>query len=450
MLSLPSYVRQAISTLEAAGFSAYCVGGCVRDSLLGKPPKDWDIATTALPAETLACFSGFHTVQYGKRHGTVPVILQGRPVEITTMRLDGDYADCRRPQSVTFTADIRADLSRRDFTMNAMAWNEKTGLVDPFGGQKDLQDRRIRCVGDPATRFSEDALRILRCVRFAAQLGFSPEIHTAQAARNLSPKLLQISAERVAAELSLLVCGAFAADALHNFASILFTRLPLLAPMANCAQENPYHVHNVWAHTLHALSASPPRLHVRLATLFHDCGKPTVKTIDSSGTAHFYGHAAESANLAAQTLLALRFPKITISAVCALVKQHDQILPLKRLKMKRLLAELGREGFFDLMDVMQADICAQAPFVQANRLALLGEARQQAQEMLDQGICLTLADLAINGKDLCALGFSSGKQLGDTLDALLQLVLREQLENNPEPLLRAARKRLEKIRRHGQ
>lgn len=441
MISPPSYVRIALSRLESAGFSAFCVGGCVRDSLLGKNPNDWDVATSALPDETLACFPEYQTITYGKKHGTVSVIIGGNPVEITTFRCDGEYTDCRRPACVAFTADLASDLSRRDFTVNAMAWNAKTGLVDLFNGQKDLRDNCLRCVGNAHVRFSEDALRILRCARFSAQLGFTAAPETAGAAMLLAPALRHISAERTAAELSLLLCGSFAEATLRSYAEIVFVCLPLLQPMKNCLQETPYHIYDVWEHTLHAIGLSPATLLVRLALLFHDSGKPGTKTMTEQGPAHFYGHAAGSEQIARVCMTQLRLPNRLITDVCSLVRLHDQILPLKKLKIKRLLGELGRENFFALLEVMHADISAQASFLIPQRLETLLQTRRQAQQMLDSGVCLQLSDLAVTGTDLIALGFSPGKKLGDTLQDLFQLVFLEQVENDRERLLQIARRR---------
>lgn len=444
MFFLPSYVKTALFLLEEAGHHAYCVGGCIRDSLLNKTPKDWDIATSALPEETLACFSQYQTVDFGTKHGTVGVIIDSQTVEITTFRLDGDYTDSRHPKTVTFTADLTEDLSRRDFTINAMAWREKTGLVDLFGGQDDLHRGVLRCVGQPRLRFTEDALRILRCARFCAQLGFSVEEDTAGAARTCAPLLAHISEERVAAELSLLLCGAFAEQALRSFADVLFVRLPALHAMTDCTQENPYHIYTVWEHSLHAIGKSPKNLAVRLALLFHDSGKPAMKTMDARGIAHFYRHAEKSEEIARDCLTQLRFPNKLVHRVCRFIALHDQILPIKKIKLKRLLGELGAEDFFALLDVIGADISAQAPFVIAPRLILLEQTRGQAQELFQAGACLRLTDLAVNGRDLQELGVPSGAKLGELLQDLFELVLLEQVENTRERLLQLVKRRMEK------
>lgn len=442
MIQLPYYVQTALRTLEKNGYSAYCVGGCVRDSLLDKKPQDWDIATSATPLESCGVFADFQTIKTGLQHGTITVILDGHTMEITTFRIDGDYLDSRHPETVSFTTDIEADLARRDFTINAMAYSDKSGIIDPYGGRTDLQRGLLRCVGDAGLRFSEDALRILRCVRFSSQLGFSIDPDTYAAAISACHQLSRISAERIQVELSKTLCGSYAEGVLRENAPILFSVLPELQPMEHCGQEMPYHIYDVWEHTLHALGASSAQLPVRLALLLHDSGKPAVKTFDHKGQAHFYGHAEVSTQIARDILRRLRYPKRLQELVCSLVKHHDHILPFKRMRIKRLLQELGAENFFSLMEVMRGDLSAQHPDLLPVRLPMLSQTIEAARDLLDNNACLSLSQLAINGRDLQDLGCPDGKRMGELLHELLDLVILEQVPNERERLLKIARRRL--------
>lgn len=444
MIQLPYYVQTALHTLEKSGYSAYCVGGCVRDSLLGKKPQDWDIATSATPLESCRVFEDFRTIKTGLRHGTITVVLDGHPMEITTFRIDGAYRDSRHPESVSFTTDIEADLGRRDFTINAMAYSDKAGIIDPYGGRVDLESGLLRCVGHAVVRFSEDALRILRCVRFSSQLGFSIDPDTSHAAIAACRQLSRISAERIQVELSKTLCGSHAEIALRENAPVIFSILPELQPMEHCGQEMPFHIFDVWEHTLHALGASSAQLPVRLALLMHDSGKPAVKTFDHKGLAHFYGHAEISTQIARTILNRLRYPNHLQELTCALVRHHDHQLPFKRIRIKRLLQELGAQNFFYLMEVMRGDLSAQHPDLPPVRLPLLNQTIETARDLLDHNVCLSLNQLAINGRDLQELGCPDGKQMGNLLQELLELVILEQIPNERERLLRIAKRRLSK------
>ena len=301
-IQLPDACRTILSRLTDAGHRAYAVGGCVRDSLLGRAPHDWDIATDARPAETQAVFRDFPVIETGIRHGTVTVLLDGEPYEITTFRVDGRYSDGRRPDSVSFAATIEEDLSRRDFTVNAMAYSETEGLVDPFGGRQDLRDGLLRCVGDPETRFSEDALRLFRAVRFAAELGFSLEPETRRALDRLHGSISRVAKERIFAELKKLLTAPHAADALRICPALLFSAVPELAVLRDVPQHSRYHIYDVFEHTLHALDAAPPDETVRLAVLLHDTGKGPCRTTGADGYDHFYGHPVKSAEIARRAL----------------------------------------------------------------------------------------------------------------------------------------------------
>lgn len=437
----PTAVLEVMERLESAGFQAWCVGGCVRDSLLGKTPFDWDVATSALPQETKACFAGERLIEVGMIHGTVAVVgKEGHPIEITTFRTDGGYTDGRHPDSVTFSPSLEADLSRRDFTVNAMAYHPKRGLVDLFGGREDLKQGVLRCVGDPVKRFSEDALRILRCLRFSSQLGFEIEVQTREAVWKTKDLLLELSHERVREELTKLLCGKDAAKVLREYGTVVFTVLPELAPMAGCTQETPYHCFDVWEHTLRALSHAPQEPELRWAALLHDAGKPEKKTFSPDGVAHFYGHPPESGRIARKVLSRLRFSNREIEWISTLVDHHEDGLPMKEKHLKKLLGQYGECFVFQLLDLMESDMSAKAPGVFQRRLPDLEESRTLARTILARGDCLTLQDMALDGEGLKALGVPSGPRMGELLHRLLESVWEETVPNRKEALEAFARR----------
>lgn len=441
-MKIPEPVMDILQLLTAAGHDACCVGGCVRDTLLGTPPGDWDIATSATPQETMTCLTAYPLLTHGIKHGTVTAISGGMPVEITTYRADGPYLDHRHPASVSFSKQLTADLARRDFTINAMAYRPGDGIIDLFQGQADLQNGCLRCVGDPNLRFQEDALRILRCLRFAARFSFSVAPETAAALFRQKGLLSHIAAERLQKEFFALLCSPGAVEILRNFSDVFFQFLPALARLPACAQETPYHIYDVWGHTLHAIDAAPADLTIRLALLFHDSGKPLVKTIDEKGIAHFYGHPAQSAPIAQTSLSALRTPKTLASDVCTLVTYHDSVLKPDRISVKRWLIRLGPQTFFRLLQVKRADARAQAPAHLTARLLSLDGIEDIAQALIQEGACLSLAQLAVTGEDLLSIGFSKGPLLGAALQELLDLVIAEQVPNEKARLLSIARRRL--------
>ena len=440
----PVYGVRALDILEQNGFEAWFVGGCVRDFLLGLSPGDWDITTSARPEEILRCFKEYRCIETGIRHGTVTVLIDDRPLEITTYRCDGAYQDHRHPTKVEFSRRLEDDLSRRDFTVNAMAYHPKRGLVDRFGGQEDLRSKMIRCVGAADRRFTEDALRILRCLRFASRLGFSIETATADALQRQKGLLTEISHERVKIELEKLLVGEYAEEVLREYSDVLFVVLPELAPMKGCTQERTYHCFDVWEHTLHAVGAVPPDPIVRWSALFHDCGKPGVKTFEPEGVAHFYGHDKESMRIADLCCERLRFSNKEREAICALVARHGEPLPMPEKRVKRLLGKLGEEQLLRLFTLMRGDVAAQSPAVREERLSYLADCEALAKRLIEEGQCLTLRDLAVNGNDLLALGFSKNRLLGSALHALLDGVLAGTLPNEREVLLEEAEKHLKK------
>ncbi len=438
-MDMPKNVDIAINLLQSAGFEAYAVGGCVRDSLLGKTPNDWDITTSAKPEDMKSVFADFHCIDTGIKHGTVTVVIDGEPLEITTFRLDGEYEDNRHPKSVTFTSNLGADLGRRDFTVNAMAYSKMTGTVDLFGGQNDLKNGIIRCVGDPDRRFNEDALRILRALRFASALDFEIEEKTAQSLLKNRALLGNISEERIAKELLKLVCGKGAKRILTDFAPVLFEILPELQPMYKNSHDNPHHCYDIYEHTLIAVESINPEPTLRFAMLLHDCGKPAVKKFDENGVAHFYGHQRISAEISAQILARLKVSNKFRDEILFLVSNHDRWeLYENTEKMPRYLSKFGLDGVLNLLKVMRADVLAQSPEYRY-RLYQIADAEETAKNLAAQKPCLSLSELQINGRTLMDIGIPQGRKLGAVLAQLLDEVIDGVTKNTQEALTTRAR-----------
>ena len=438
-MDMPKNVDTAINLLQSAGFEAYAVGGCVRDSLLGKTPNDWDITTSAKPEDMKSVFADFHCIDTGIKHGTVTVVIDGEPLEITTFRLDGEYEDNRHPKSVTFTSNLGADLGRRDFTVNAMAYSKMTGTVDLFGGQNDLKNGIIRCVGDPDRRFNEDALRILRAMRFASALDFEIEEKTAQSLLKNRALLGNISEERIAKELLKLVCGKGAKRILTDFAPVLFEILPELQPMYKNSHDNPHHCYDIYEHTLIAVESIDPEPTLRFAMLLHDCGKPAVKKFDENGVAHFYGHQRISAEISAQILARLKVSNKFRDEILFLVSNHDRWeLYENTEKMPRYLSKFGLDGVLNLLKVMRADVLAQSPEYRY-RLDQIADAEETAKNLAAQKPCLSLSELQINGRTLMDIGIPQGRKLGAVLAQLLDEVIDGVTKNTQEALTTRAR-----------
>lgn len=438
-MDMPKNVDIAINLLQSAGFEAYAVGGCVRDSLLGKTPNDWDITTSAKPEDMKSVFADFHCIDTGIKHGTVTVVIDGEPLEITTFRLDGEYEDNRHPKSVTFTSDLGADLGRRDFTVNAMAYSKMTGTVDLFGGQNDLKNKIIRCVGDPDRRFNEDALRILRALRFASALDFEIEEKTAQSLLKNRALLGNISEERIAKELLKLVCGNGAKRILTDFAPVLFEILPELQPMYKNSHDNPHHCYDIYEHTLIAVESIDPEPTLRFAMILHDCGKPAVKKFDENGVAHFYGHQRISAEISAQILARLKVSNKFRDEILFLVSNHDRWeLYENTEKMPRYLSKFGLDGVLNLLKVMRADVLAQSPEYRY-RLDQIADAEETAKNLAAQKPCLSLSELQINGRTLMNIGIPQGRKLGAVLAQLLDEVIDGVTKNTQEALTTRAR-----------
>ncbi len=438
-MDMPKNVDTAINLLQSAGFEAYAVGGCVRDSLLGKTPNDWDITTSAKPEDMKSVFADFHCIDTGIKHGTVTVVIDGEPLEITTFRLDGEYEDNRHPKSVTFTSNLGADLGRRDFTVNAMAYSKMTGTVDLFDGQNDLKNKIIRCVGDPDRRFNEDALRILRALRFASALDFEIEEKTAQSLLKNRALLGNISEERIAKELLKLVCGKGAKRILTDFAPVLFEILPELQPMYKNSHDNPHHCYDIYEHTLIAVESIDPEPTLRFAMLLHDCGKPAVKKFDENGVAHFYGHQRISAEISAQILARLKVSNKFRDEILFLVSNHDRWeLYENTEKMPRYLSKFGLDGVLKLLKVMRADVLAQSPEYRY-RLDQIADAEEIAKNLAAQKPCLSLSELQINGRTLMDIGIPQGRKLGAVLAQLLDEVIDGVTKNTQEALTTRAR-----------
>ena len=431
-LNLPASVLSLIDRLETAGFPTYAVGGCVRDMLLGLSPQDYDLCTAALPEQTEAVFSDYTLVLAGKKHGTVGVITPGGVVEITTFRTEGGYGDNRHPDWVKFVPDIREDLARRDFTVNAMAWSPTRGFADPFGGQIDLTCHILRAVGDPHARFREDSLRILRGVRFAVRFALEPEAATLEAMEDLAPLMDNLARERVFDELCKLLPQIKAGDLLR-FAPILAAVIPELAPMLGFDQHSPYHAYDLFTHTAWVVEQVPARLSLRWAALLHDTGKVPAFTLDEDGRGHFYGHAKESAALADGILRQLKAPTALREEVVRLIALHMTRLEPTKKVLRRWLSRLGRETVDDLLLLQRADTLSKGKDV-TEEMRQFTHLDALLDEIDAENGCLSLKDLAVNGKDLMALGYA-GKAIGQTLNRLLDLVLDEQLPNEKKALL---------------
>lgn len=436
-LQIPDYVESVIQPIRQAGFPVYAVGGCVRDSLLGLQPHDYDLCTGALPDQVAAIFPNHDLVTAGQKHGTTGVVTFQGIVEVTTFRREGTYSDGRHPDSVTFVSGLREDLARRDFTVNAMAWAPDSGLQDPFGGREDLQNRVLRAVGDPETRFREDGLRILRGVRFALRFGLTPEAETLRAMLSCAPLLDRVSQERIYAEMNgilpLLTVGSMAL-----YAPILTRAIPELEPMVGFDQHSPHHAYDLYTHTAHVVEAAPGNdLCLRWAALLHDVGKIPTFTRDETGRGHFYGHASAGAEMADRILRRLTMPGGLREQTVLLIAQHMTRLTPDRKSVRRAVHRFGRLGVEQILTLQQADMGSKG--TGENQGDTTFARIREILSRLDQEAALpTLRDLAVNGRDLLALGLT-GPAIGQTLDRLLEQVVEESLPNDREALLTAAK-----------
>ena len=436
-IKLPDEVKYIIDTLENNGCEAYAVGGCVRDSVSGKNPKDWDICTRARPEQALKYFQGHHIIETGLRHGTITLMLNHKPFEITTYRIDGDYTDNRHPDKVEFVNDLKEDLSRRDFTINAMAYNQKTGIVDFFGGVNDLSSGIIKCVGAADKRFQEDALRIMRALRFASVYGFSIDDDTSKAMLDNKKLLHNIAAERIAGELNKLIVGDGVRDILLRHISVITEIIPEMSPLVGFKQNNPYHCYDVLNHILFSLESAAKNVYVRLAVLFHDIAKPECYT-ETNGIGHFYGHQRAGSEMAKKILLRLKYDNETVETVTLLILYHDADIKPCMKQIKSWLNKIGEKRLRQLVDVKKADAIGHSADCRQKKIAELNEVVLLIDEIIEQRQCFSLKYLAVNGSDLIALGIPQGNKIGIVLNKLLDMVINEQVENDKAKLLEAA------------
>lgn len=433
-IEIPQGAAWVLEQLRDAGYEAYVVGGCVRDSLLHRMPDDWDITTSAKPEDTKRIFR--RTVDTGIQHGTVTVMVDRTGYEVTTYRIDGEYADGRHPEHVTFTASLLEDLKRRDFTINAMAYSPAEGLVDEFDGIGDINRRVIRAVGDPVQRFTEDALRMMRAIRFSAQLDYRIDEDTREGIRLLAPNLQKVSAERIRVELEKLLLSEHPEELKEAYElGLLRQFLPELSECMECGQNNPHHCLSVGDHILCAVKAARRDKVLRLALLLHDIAKPQVKTTDENGIDHFHGHAARSAALADRILRDLKYDNQTREAAVRLIAWHDCNLGDSLPEIRKSISELGEEWFLPLLEVKTSDVEAQSDYQRDEKLGKIEYWRNAFEEIRCAGDCLSLKDLAVSGKDLIAAGAAPGKKIGRILHEMLEEVLREPAHNTREYLL---------------
>lgn len=438
-ISLPKDVEYIINTLQRAGYEAYAVGGCVRDTILNREPDDWDITTSAKPMEIKKLFPV--TIDTGIQHGTVTVLRNHVGYEVTTYRIDGEYADNRHPKEVIFTASLKEDLLRRDFTINAMAYNHEDGIIDEYGGLNDISEGIIRCVGNPYDRFSEDALRIMRAVRFSAQLGYRIEEETSKAIVKLAPNLSTISAERINTELTKLLLSPNP-DYLRDACRLGITRvvLPEFDKCMECEQVNPHHCYSVGEHTLHSLRFVPNDRVLRYTMLFHDFGKPDTRSVGEDGRMHFYGHPLVSERMASDIMHRLKFDNDTLHAVKLLCRNHDLEIIEDKKHVRRAMNKLGSDNFSKLLMVKRADCMAQSDYKREEKLASLDKLESIYDEIVSAKECVCMKDLAVCGRDLIDLGVKPGPAMGAILGKLLSMVIDEPSLNDREVLLDMVKK----------
>ncbi len=438
-LVLPYNARFIIDRLQQNGHTCFAVGGCVRDSILGREPADWDFTTSALPEEIEKAFSDCRTLNFGKQFGTIGIILDNEQYEVTTYRLDGEYSDARHPDAVSFSSSLRDDLSRRDFTVNAMAYNDTDGLIDYYDGQKDLHYGVIRCVGVATNRFAEDALRILRALRFASTLGFSIESSTSAAILSGRKMLSAIASERITDELLKLLCGEKVDFVLRRYRSVFTVFIPELLGTFDFEQNSKHHNRDLYRHTVAAVKNIEPDPLLRITMLFHDIGKPMTRTVDQFGVAYYKNHPMLGAAMTEEILRRLCLPRRFIEEVTTLIRYHDVQLCQDSVLIKQLLGTLGVETVQRLFQVERADIMAQSMYKREEKLADLAAAQEEAERILSSGECYNLRMLNINGSDLLHLGITSGEEIGRMLETLLQKVISGEVNNERTDLVAAVK-----------
>ena len=439
--------EKLIELLCGAGYKAYAVGGCVRDSMLNRPVSDIDICTSAKPNEVESVLeeNGIRFIETGLKHGTVNAVVEHTPYEITTFRTDGEYLDNRRPERVTFVSDVKDDLARRDFTINAMAYNPYDGLIDLYGGAQDLSFGVIRCVGEPRLRFEEDALRILRALRFAAVLGFTIEPETSDAILDQRKLLSGIAYERIREELLKLLCGENAGFILRRYRKVIAVFIPELKGTFDFEQHSEHHNRDLYRHTIAAVNNVEPEPLLRVTMLFHDIGKPLAQTTDKRGVCHYRGHQQIGAAMTREILRRLCMPSVFIDEVCDLIRWHDERFKPETVMIKGYLKRLGADAMQKLMLIQRADILAQSPFKREEKLSNLSAVSEELNRIITSGECYSLRQLAVNGSDLLHIGIGSGVQIGQTLDTLLDKVIGGELPNEKEALLSYAKNMIDNI-----
>ncbi len=431
--------NKIIHTLQKNGFEAYAVGGCVRNAVMGIEAKDWDICTDATPDRMKQIFSGYKTVDFGLKHGTLAVISGGEKFEVTTYRIDGTYSDNRHPENVTFTDDLTIDLSRRDFTCNAMAYNDEDGLADPFGGVKDIKRGLLRCVGNPDNRFNEDALRILRGLRFASVYGFAPERKTSEAIKRNAYLLNRIAGERIHTELDRILCGNNAEAVLREYREVFAVVVPGLSETFDFPQRTPHHRYDVWEHIVHSVGKIEPDAVLRMTMLLHDIGKPRACTVDRYGANHFKGHPVISTEMARNILSRLKYSNEFSSECLLLIEYHDVRYSGSQKQIKRLLNKIGEREMRRLFKVQRADTLAQSDYLRREKLGSIETARAQLDEIIANEKCFSLKQLEIKGGDLIGMGIPKGERIGTILNTLLDEVIDEKIPNKKDVLIKRAK-----------
>lgn len=437
---MPDKVKYIIDILKENGYDAYAVGGCIRDTIMKKKPSDWDICTSSTPQETLECLNKSNVVKNGLKHGTVTVVFDDITYEITTFRIDGEYADNRRPESVTFVRELKEDLARRDFTINAIAYNDAEGLCDFFGGINDINKKIIRCVGNPDKRFNEDALRIMRALRFASVLGFDIEKSTSDSIHRNKELLKNISVERIMSEFSKMLVGDNAEKILMEYSDVFCVFIPEIKPMIGFNQKNKHHIYDVWKHTVKAVVNTPPNRILRFAALFHDIGKPKAFTIDKQGVGHFYGHPEISEEMTYNILKRLKSDNKTLEQVTTLVKKHDVGIIAKPKYVRRTVVKIGNELFEKLLLLKRADALAQNPVYTSEKLKYIDELERIYKENMTDIPNFTIKSLAVNGYDLMNMGITNGKEIGICQKRLFKLVVDGEIQNEKNVLLELVQK----------
>lgn len=439
MIRIPKNVFYIINKLNKNHFDAYLVGGCVRDTLLNKRPKDYDICTNALPEQIQEVFKNDKLLLFGLKHGTVTVVKGRSCYEITTYRIDGQYSDGRHPDSVSFTGNLKEDLKRRDFTINAMAYDVyKRKIIDPFDGVKHLKNKVISCVGNAEERFNEDALRIMRALRFSSVLGFKIAPETRAAIFKLYKNLENVSWERINAELTKLLQGKNAIPVLREYAEVIFFLIPELKPCDGFNQNNKYHLHNVWEHTLRVVENTPADdIVLRLTALFHDIGKPDTYVVGEDGQGHFYGHPAKSVEITKNVLERLRYSNEIKNAVLTLIDEHSITFNVTKKFIRHALSRIGEDALRKLLVFRRADIIGQRGKEEAvDRLKKIDDIEQLLSEVLEEEKCMKMTDLAVGGKKLMEMGIEPGEKMGRLLKSAFEAVLNGDISNTEEELIK--------------